>query len=498
MSKMNTYAPLGELEDPKLKKIGQRAASVIELAAIRVAAHHADRKKFPLPAEPDSVETTLAAWFDAMPAARKAAAAQQVVQHLASPEFLSSRFGKLSEIDLSASKSISAQASSIPLSNLKFTAAEIAKLTGASVRGGLSPQLELSNRLRLQVSEVHCGNESDPQAGKDDMWLGGTMVDETGDTQKIHRQGNTKKSINLGKFDNKDTKKYSPPVEVAAFNLTGGSAFPKSYIVIIVLCENDDGDLFSETLNDLLAKTEGEAKEWIRRAGAEGGDLGKLGGEIAAWAYGELVDWISTLWGDIIFAPVTLTANIVDYDAVWNDTKRKETRSVMAETKGQRGHARYQFSYTWKLSEKDDGSFQSGWRWCNKCQGLFFGGRPNPKCPTGGAHDKTDSGNYTLTHNLRETKGWQSDWRWCNKCQGLFFGGRPNPKCPAGGAHDKTDSGNYSLWHNAGESSSQQSDWRWCNKCQGLFFGGRPNPKCPAGGAHDKTGSGNYSLYHER
>ncbi|MGW6425522.1 hypothetical protein ACWF82_22870, partial [Nocardia sp. NPDC055053] len=85
-----------------------------------------------------------------------------------------------------------------------------------------------------------------------------------------------------------------------------------------------------------------------------------------------------------------------------------------------------------------------------------------------------------------------------NKCQGLFFGGRPNPKCPAGGAHDKTGSGNYSLWHNAGGSPSQQSDWRWCNKCQGLFFGGRPNPKCPAGGAHDKTGSGNYSLYHQR
>jgi hypothetical protein len=41
----------------------------------------------------------------------------------------------------------------------------------------------------------------------------------------------------------------------------------------------------------------------------------------------------------------------------------------------------------------------------------------------------------------------QSNWRWCNKCQGLFFGGNPNPKCPAGGAHNKTGSGNYSLFH---------------------------------------------------
>ncbi|MGW6425521.1 hypothetical protein ACWF82_22865, partial [Nocardia sp. NPDC055053] len=365
MSKMNTYAPLGELEDPKLKKIGQRAASVIELAAIRVVAHHADRKKFPLPAEPDSVETTLAAWFDAMPAARKAAAAQQVVQHLASPEFLSSRFGKLSEIDLSASKSISAQASSIPLSNLKFTAAEIAKLTGASVRGGLSPQLELSNRLRLRVDEVYCGNESDPQAGKDDMWLGGTMVDETGDTQKIHRPSDTEKTINLGKFDDKQRRKYSPPLEVAKFPLTEGFAFPKSYIVTIVLCENDDGDKYAQALHDLLNKTKDEVQKALREAGADiGGALGKIGGEIAAWAYGALVDWISSLWGDIVFRPVTVTANIFDYDAVWNDTNRKETQRIMAETKGQGGHARYQLWYNWHLYERDDGSFQTGWRWC--------------------------------------------------------------------------------------------------------------------------------------
>jgi hypothetical protein len=41
---------------------------------------------------------------------------------------------------------------------------------------------------------------------------------------------------------------------------------------------------------------------------------------------------------------------------------------------------------------------QVGWRWCHKCQGLFYG--PNVKksvCPAGGAHDSTGSGNYELT-----------------------------------------------------------------------------------------------------
>ncbi len=41
----------------------------------------------------------------------------------------------------------------------------------------------------------------------------------------------------------------------------------------------------------------------------------------------------------------------------------------------------------------------------------------------------------------------QSNWRWCNKCQGLFFGGNPNPVCPAGGPHNNAGSGNYSLIH---------------------------------------------------
>ena len=47
----------------------------------------------------------------------------------------------------------------------------------------------------------------------------------------------------------------------------------------------------------------------------------------------------------------------------------------------------------------------------------------------------------------------QSNWRWCNKCQGLFFGGdQAESNCPAGGTHAdpaQSGSGNYSLPHNA-------------------------------------------------
>jgi hypothetical protein len=136
---------------------------------------------------------------------------------------------------------------------------------------------------------------------------------------------------------------------------------------------------------------------------------------------------------------------------------------------------------------------QTNWRWCSKCQGLFFGGNPGSKCPAGGAHTKVGSGNYDIVHNAPASYPGQSNWRWCNKCQGMFFGGNPGSKCPAGGAHVKTGSGDYKLIFNAAGSPAQYG-WRWCNKCQGLFFSGNPGSKCPAGAAHVTAGSGDYSL----
>jgi Common central domain of tyrosinase len=134
---------------------------------------------------------------------------------------------------------------------------------------------------------------------------------------------------------------------------------------------------------------------------------------------------------------------------------------------------------------------QSNWRWCHKCQGMYFGGNPGSHCPAGGAHDQAGSGNYTVTENIPAGPE-QSNWRWCHKCQGLYFAGNPGSHCPVGGAHDQTGSGNYSLVENT--SGVGQNNWRWCHKCQGLYFAGNPGSHCPAGGAHDQTGSGNYSL----
>jgi hypothetical protein len=164
-----------------------------------------------------------------------------------------------------------------------------------------------------------------------------------------------------------------------------------------------------------------------------------------------------------------------------------------------------------KLGGNINVPMQEGWRWCNKCQGLFFAPNDanisNSRCPAGGTHAplaESGSGSYSLPHNAPEDASRQSQWRWCGKCQGLFWGPQSETSvCPAGGTHTHpaiSGSGNYSLPHNVPEDPSRQSQWRWCDKCQGLFHGlGAGVSVCPAGGTHthpEQSQSGNYGLPH--
>jgi hypothetical protein len=134
---------------------------------------------------------------------------------------------------------------------------------------------------------------------------------------------------------------------------------------------------------------------------------------------------------------------------------------------------------------------QDNWRWCNKCEGLFFAGDTTTgACAAGGGHNYRGSGNYVLT--FAPAPG-QDNWRWCHKCEGLFFAGDTTTgACPAGGGHDYAGSGDYVLVF---APAPGQDNWRWCHKCEGLYFAGdTTSGACPAGGGHDRKGSGDYVL----
>jgi hypothetical protein len=138
---------------------------------------------------------------------------------------------------------------------------------------------------------------------------------------------------------------------------------------------------------------------------------------------------------------------------------------------------------------------QDNWRWCSKCQSLFWAGTGASACPAGGAHDGIKSANYALPFLVSGVAPAteQDNWRWCSKCQTLAFNGAGAGACAAGGVHDHSKSANYYLSGKGAEPS--QSDWRWCKKCQSLAFGAAGPGVCPAGGRHDHVGSGDYHVH---
>jgi hypothetical protein len=158
-------------------------------------------------------------------------------------------------------------------------------------------------------------------------------------------------------------------------------------------------------------------------------------------------------------------------------------------------------------------SNQTGWRWCQKCQGSFFSGNPDQgNCPSGGTHDGSASGKYLMQFGEgAENTQPQGGWRWCEKCQGMFFSllaffpgdDFSRIMCPAGGHHAgaftaPSHSGHYVMEFGEGGSDAQ-GGWRFCKKCFGLFFSGNPDQgNCPSGGKHDNSKSGPYMLHFER
>jgi hypothetical protein len=143
-------------------------------------------------------------------------------------------------------------------------------------------------------------------------------------------------------------------------------------------------------------------------------------------------------------------------------------------------------------------SGQTGWRWCRKCEGLFFAGNPSQGvCAADiGPHDPNESGAYVIDLSDSAVVG-QNLWRWCSTCQGLFFvGGGTLGRCPAGGSHTSDGSGDYIL-HQQPTGLSTQAGWRWCRDCQGMYFGGGSGGVCPAGAQHSAEGSGDYVLRFE-
>jgi hypothetical protein len=136
---------------------------------------------------------------------------------------------------------------------------------------------------------------------------------------------------------------------------------------------------------------------------------------------------------------------------------------------------------------------QSGWRWCNRCECLFYGNNYTTGwCSEGGGHNYRGSGNYTPHYG---SGSGQHYWRWCTKCQSLWYGGSSSRGyCSSGGGHSSDGSGDYRIEY-GDPKHGEQPGWRWCNKCYCLCYYGSKG-SCPKGGTHNYSASQKYYLPH--
>jgi hypothetical protein len=134
-------------------------------------------------------------------------------------------------------------------------------------------------------------------------------------------------------------------------------------------------------------------------------------------------------------------------------------------------------------------SMQGDWRFCDKCNALFYNGFDGyGRCPAGGGHNPQGY-NFFLPHgsltDLPENPRAQVNWRYCDKCFGMFWDGIPDKgRCPVGGGHNAQGM-RFRLPHDLPSNADAQAGWRFCQKCKIMFYDGSANKgKCPAGGGH--------------
>jgi hypothetical protein len=111
------------------------------------------------------------------------------------------------------------------------------------------------------------------------------------------------------------------------------------------------------------------------------------------------------------------------------------------------------------------------WRYCLKCASLFHQGAGGI-CPKDHGPHEAEGWYFSPPTNKPTSVEWQGNWRQCSKCAGLYFDGYSDNKgcCPADGLghnHNPSDPG-YELPHNPGRDAHTRDQLRFCVRCHGL------------------------------
>lgn len=153
-----------------------------------------------------------------------------------------------------------------------------------------------------------------------------------------------------------------------------------------------------------------------------------------------------------------------------------------------------------------------GFRWCSRCQSLWFSnGGNNGHCPVedwfNHSHYQNGSNLYKLRLSSEQGHG-QGGWHWCATCKAVWsLGMSPTgafnlgfcPNNPLGGSAghrngeliitpDGTSWDSFRMEFDGDNNGpGAQRGWRFCRKCNVLFFilNGLNLTHCPKGGQHE-------------
>jgi hypothetical protein len=182
----------------------------------------------------------------------------------------------------------------------------------------------LVKRIEFSLNSVKCVEETSGESGSDEILLGGSLITPSGVVKKI---GSFKVSDD---FDDGEAVYYDyepcnafPPGQVPYFikckngshddvyrgrkleaTLLGeGIPWPATLGLVLVMGEEDPGGGFGVMLQDIYAALEKEIDKQLEKGGeaigeAIGGDAGAAIGAALAYAAGEFLDWLVSLFNN--------------------------------------------------------------------------------------------------------------------------------------------------------------------------------------------------------
>jgi hypothetical protein len=301
--------------DPRLQPIVDYMSNRIELAIEKATAHHTNPAKYPLPADPDALESVLHRRLTALsPDQQRTAVTRVMPQATAANEARIAKFGGLARLKLESDVPIAKQARDLSiLPTLKMTAVDLKELLASpgvlrtrrfSPLGGPAPVPEVRS-LELLIHKVNCVDDTS-EARKDEISLGGALTNlATGETTKADPRS-------VGEFKTGTVKEFTNPIRFPAFNLTEGDTFPKTYLALVDAAEVDFGG-FSDVLDKLVDGLSAELNVIIGMvvasitaggtAGSLVGPIGTIIGLIAGAVFAVLFALLKQLWADEVFEP---------------------------------------------------------------------------------------------------------------------------------------------------------------------------------------------------